>query len=371
MKRNLGSVNWIKASPSNKSSENVLKIFHYIKKGKESSVDALAEKAMVAEKTVKQSLDFLKEKNVLDLVENKVRLNKDCKKVLGVGFAQEKVILTVMNLRGEGIAKEQIEISPIQKLKGRKKEIKEIVKKIKSETKLRGHDFFLAVIAMPQRIEDFDIGAPDTIAETFVRLFKCNVFLSKEVTAVGYGEKQQVKDEENVIYVHSDVGSGIIVQDETILQAKEGVCEKTSYLRPWNQYDLVNMTKNLIKKGVGTDVVKMVGGDMDKITLDVILEAAEKQDELANDLVKRSALALGVRTAYLVNVYKAPVVILGGGIENKEGGFSECMKESATKFLCNSVSGKFKILSGTLGSEASSIGAAELGRRQLFIDMEV
>jgi glucokinase len=113
----------------------------------------------------------------------------------------------------------------------------------------------------------------------------------------------------------------------------------------------------------------MVDGNIDSITLDVVLDAAENHDELAEDLVKRSALALGVRVAYLANMFNTGIVILGGGMEKKEGDFTQFVNESAKRFFLKDLAGKVDIVSGVLGKEASSIGAASLCRRELFMEV--
>jgi glucokinase len=100
-----------------------------------------------------------------------------------------------------------------------------------------------------------------------------------------------------------------------------------------------------------------------------VLTAAENKDELAEDLVKRSALALGVRAAYLVNIFGTDKVILGGGTEKKEGNFIQYVGESSQRFLLNKVVNTVKIVPGTLGDEAFSIGAASLCRRELFMEV--
>ncbi len=132
---------------------------------------------------------------------------------------------------------------------------------------------------------------------------------------------------------------------------------------------MANMAKELVKKGAGTDIVRITGGDIDRINQDVVLKAAEEQDEPAVDLVKRSALALGMRAAYLANMFDAGFIILGGGIERKEGNFAKFVKESAGKFLLKKVAAKAEIALGVLGERASSVGVASLCRRKLFMEV--
>jgi glucokinase len=169
--------------------------------------------------------------------------------------------------------------------------------------------------------------------------------------------------------MYADVGSGVIIKSEMIFEAGVADSGESAYLRPWKQFSIVETAKSLVNKGLGTDIVDMVDGNIDSITLDVVLSAAENHDELAEDLVKRSALALGVRVAYLTNMFNTGIVILGGGMEKKEGDFTQFVNESAKRFFLKDLAGKVDIVSGVLGKEASSIGAASLCRRELFMEV--
>jgi predicted NBD/HSP70 family sugar kinase len=211
----------------------------------------------------------------------------------------------------------------------------------------------------------------DILSKGIKSIWKSDVFVAREAAAAGYGERDIGKKifVEDVIYMHSDIGTGAIIKKEMISEASGQSREESgTYLKPWNQFSVVRSSKELIEKGIGTDIVQMVGGDLDKVSLEIILKAAEKKDELAEDLVKRSALALGVRVAYLVNMFNAENVILGGGTERKEGNFIKSVQESAKRFILKGVVDKVKIIPGVLGKKASSIGAACLCRRELFME---
>jgi len=173
-----------------------------------------------------------------------------------------------------------------------------------------------------------------------------------------------------MLYLFSEVGSGVVVKGGAIFEADNtSAGNNENYLCPWDQFNLVATAKNLVNKGLGTDIVNKVNGDADAITLGVVLEAAGDGDELAEDLVKRSGLALGVRMAYLVNMFNPELVILGGGTEIKQGSFAEYVGESSARFLLDEVSEKIKIIPGVLGAEASSVGAASIARRELFMEV--
>ena len=173
-----------------------------------------------------------------------------------------------------------------------------------------------------------------------------------------------------MLYLHSDIGSGVVIKKEIIFEAHESARgQGESYLAPWKQFGIVETAKDLVNKGLGTDIVNMVNGDVDAITLEVVLQATENGDELAEDLVRRAGLALGVRAAYLVNIFGVTTVIIGGGVEKKEGGFIKCVKESQERFLLKGLQGGVEVIPCVLGKESSSIGAAALCLRELFMEV--
>jgi len=277
-----------------------------------------------------------------------------------------------MDINGKIITREYISIKPLSELRGKNKEIKEIVKRIGDESKLRETDVLYAGIAIPERMGEKIPKSKNILAEGISRLFDCEVLIAAEATAAGYEERNFKKHDKKkgILYMHLDVGNGVVIKDEMIFEAdktKQG--EDKAYLCPWNQFSMVLTAKSLVNKGLGTSIVNMVEGNVDAISLDIVLRAAESGDELAMDLVKRSALALGMRTAYLVNMFNIEVVILGGGIEKDEGSFAQFVKESAERFLLKRVSNKLEIVSSELGKEASSIGAASLCWRETFMEV--
>jgi len=297
---------------------------------------------------------------------------KNKKKLLGIGLDGNKCILTVVNVSGNITATEKIEISPLSLFKGKRKELKHILEKISAGTSFTGETFHSAGIAVAEKMSRLNGKSGDILARGIKRLFNCDVLLVREATAAGYGEKESGKHsaKTNMLYLHSDVGAGVMMKNEMFFEEEPDDDKGSSrrYLSSWEQFDIVATAKKLVDKGVGTDIVNMVSGNTDNITLETVLKAAEKNDELADDLVKRSGLALGVRTAYLVNMFNPEIVILGGGTRGAEGIFARGVKESMKPFLLKERIESVEIVPATLGSEASSIGAALLCRRELSME---
>lgn len=351
-------------------------ILNVLKKGESFSVKDISCQSGISQEEVEGHLDRWVKNGLLRSRDvdkgGKFTFNDTHTPLLGIGFSGKKCHLVCLDLKGNIMAKERILIEPWAETKGRNKAIKRIVERIENETRMRNIKFAGVGIAIPQKMKELSGKGTDILAEKINRLFKNDSYVINEVTAAGYGERDfggQTRGKD-VLYLHSDVGAGVVIRKEMISTPEGADMEKgSSYLRPWQQYDIAQIAKDLANKGVGTEIVNMVEVDISGITLQTVLEAAENHDELAEDLVRRSGLALGVRAAYLANLFNVEMVVLGGGVEKKEGDFLGFVKESARIFLVKDIEGKLAILPGVLGEDASAIGAASLCCRKLFMEV--
>jgi predicted NBD/HSP70 family sugar kinase len=358
--------------PEDQSLKDRMDIFAVIKEGGEISSGSLSGKTGIDEKTVSAYLDSWKNKGlVAGSGGGGLAINGPGRKLLGLGFSDDKCHLALVDLGGSVLEEESIDIAPIMGLKGKRKEVKEIVNAIKAGSGISRSGISAAGIAVSEHMLDLVPKSANVLAEGVAEIFKCDVFLSQGATCAAYGEKETGagKGIDQMLYIHSDVGSGVMFKGDLIFEAENSSPDdKSSFLRSWKQFNVVSTAKELVNKGVGTDIVNMVGGNTENITLGIVLQAAEKNDELAEDLIKRSGLALGVRVAYLANMLTPAKVILGGGIDRKEGNFIKYVKEAATRFLLNDIKKGLEIVPGQLGEGASSKGGSLLCRRELFME---
>lgn len=353
-----------------------ISVFNVIKHENALSVAGIAERAAIPGERAADFINASVKKDLLKISSGAkgelVKFNDKCGQLLGIGFSGKECILTAMDAAGNTLDKDMIEIGVLCNWRGKNKEIHSAVDEIKKRAKHKGQSFICAGLAVPEEFSDANQHSPEMLAEGMRDIFGCDVFVGRRSTAAGYGEKDAAAGTKgkDVLYLHSDVGLGVVIKKEMIFEASQTSAAKdTSYLKPWDQFGIVRTAKDLVNKGLGTDIVNMVNGNIEQITLEVVLDAAEKNDELADDLVKRAGLALGVRAAYLVNIFETPQVILGGGVEKKSGGFIKHVKESAERFLLKELRNKVEMIPGVLGKEASSIGAASLCRRELFMEV--
>ena len=110
--------------------------------------------------------------------------------------------------------------------------------------------------------------------------------------------------------------------------------------------------------GVPTRIGELVGHDLNKITPEIILQAAEAGDQVARDILARAGAALGVGVANLVTVLSPDCVILGGSVA-RLGEWLFGPVRAAVRERCRAIPvEQVRIVPAALGGDAGSIGAA-------------
>jgi glucokinase len=110
--------------------------------------------------------------------------------------------------------------------------------------------------------------------------------------------------------------------------------------------------------GVPTRIGDLVGHDLNKITPEIILQAADAGDQVAREILARVGAALGVGVANLVTVLSPDCVILGGSVA-RLGEWLFGPVRAAVRERCRAIPvEQVRIIPAALGGDAGSIGAA-------------
>jgi len=218
--------------------------------------------------------------------------------------------------------------------------------------------------------------------------FYMPVYIGNDASCAAFGEKtlNHAADVENMLYIYSDVGLGIIIQDDVycgssgcageiqlvfsgLQKDEKNVMKEYTHMRPWGvDLGVVMEAMRAIDKGVSTEILNMIGGDVTKLTKEVIIAAAKKRDDLAVELVSNAARNLGVRVAYLVNIFNPDIVVIGGGVEKSGEVFMDAIKETVKKFAFEEPASMVKIVPTLLEDNSVVLGAAALAAREVFIE---
>jgi predicted NBD/HSP70 family sugar kinase len=213
-------------------------------------------------------------------------------------------------------------------------------------------------------------------------------FMGSDAACAAFGEKKlnPQADAQDLLYMFSDMGCGIVIRGdiyfgaggsageiqisrEHISKEEELIFLKSAqYLKPWG-FDLgiAQMAIHEIEKGVGTKIVAHAKGDPKQITREAVIEAAKDNDDLAADIIRNAGMNLGVRVAYLVNLFNPEVVIIGGGVEKAGEIIMEPVRNTVKKLAFSEQANMVKIITGSLGEDAVTFGAAALAIREVFL----
>lgn len=69
-----------------------------------------------------------------------------------------------------------------------------------------------------------------------------------------------------------------------------------------------------LENGAPSLIPKVVGNDLDRITMEIVIEAADRGDQLALDTLADIALHLGSGIANLITIFNPELVVLGGSL---------------------------------------------------------
>ncbi|MDP3791403.1 MAG: ROK family protein [Candidatus Omnitrophota bacterium] len=213
-------------------------------------------------------------------------------------------------------------------------------------------------------------------------------FMGSDAACAAFGEKRlnPAADVEDLLYMYSDVGCGIIIRGdiyfgaggnageiqisrEHISREEELIFFKSAqYLRPWGMdLGITQMAMHEIEKGVGTKIVACAKGDTKNITKEVVINAAIENDDLAVDIIRNAGMNLGIRIAYLVNLFNPEIVVVGGGVERAGDIILDPIKSTVKKLAFTRQGNRVNIITSAIGEDAVSMGAAALAVREIFL----
>ncbi len=110
--------------------------------------------------------------------------------------------------------------------------------------------------------------------------------------------------------------------------------------------------------GVPTRIGELAGHDLNKITPEIIHQAADAGDQVAREILGRAGAALGLGVANLVTVLSPDCVILGGSVA-RLGEWLFGPVRAAVRERCRAIPvEQVRITPAALGGDAGSIGAA-------------
>ena len=209
-------------------------------------------------------------------------------------------------------------------------------------------------------------------------------FIDSSASLAAFGEKMMGLDSEvkNMVYMHSGTTCGIIINGEIYRGASGSTGEvsfkelnngsipvrKDSILQSKGEgLRILSYAKSILNQGVESEISQMVDGKLQDITSEVIVEAAKDNDKLAMELIEDAGVNLGMRIAYLVNIFNPEVVVAGGDLIGAGSLLLDPLRKTVKKYAFEETASVAKIIPAQLGENSAAIGAAGLVIREMFL----
>ncbi|MCM8789593.1 MAG: ROK family protein, partial [Candidatus Omnitrophica bacterium] len=193
----------------------------------------------------------------------------------------------------------------------------------------------------------------------------------------------------NVIYMFSGVGCGILINGE-VYRGAQGYAGEVSIYN-YKEQDLFNCALGntcFLKRwemdlGVVDDIrarlskdrekakkfFQLTSSTIDNVDLKSVFIAARAKDELAIQALEAAAKRLGIKIAFLVNLFNPEVVLVGGGFEEAGDEFLNKVNSTVRDWAFREATEDLKITYSQLRENAVALGAGGLVMEKVFAQL--
>lgn len=225
------------------------------------------------------------------------------------------------------------------------------------------------------------------LAEILAETLGHPVCIDNDTRAMTYGEYLQgcVKGEKNIIFVNISWGLGIgIIIDGKVYNGKSGFAGEFGHINIFDNEIICHCGKKgcleteasgsalhrilleRINKGENSILSQRATQKTPPLTLDEIIEAANKEDLLCIEIIEEIGQKLGRQIAGLINIFNPELVIIGGTLSLTNDYITQPIKTAIRKYSLNLVNKDSTITCSKLKDKAGIIGACMIARSRMF-----
>ena len=130
---------------------------------------------------------------------------------------------------------------------------------------------------------------------------------------------------------------------------------------------IIQAVKSAIEQGVNSKIPELVDGNLDRIGVEVIVQAAKENDVLSFRVLREAIARIGVMLADVINLLNPSSVIFAGPLFRHSGDFLlDHLKDVIRRRALEKSAGEAQLRISNLGSEAAALGAARLITEQVL-----
>jgi glucokinase-like ROK family protein len=211
--------------------------------------------------------------------------------------------------------------------------------------------------------------------------FDLPTFVENEANAAALGEYYfgVARDVDSFIYLSAGIGlGGGIMIDGKLFRGSSGYAGEVGHMTVDPDGDLCGCGKRgcwetkvgpravlrgvrkILADGKQSLINDLVGGDLDNVTFDIVVRAAESDDFVALEALRNVGKYLGIGVVNLINIFNPELIVLGGALSLASGFLlpviEDTVCESALKPPCENI----KFAASAHGADACVMGAVAL-----------
>ncbi|MFH0826859.1 MAG: ROK family transcriptional regulator [Candidatus Omnitrophota bacterium] len=332
-------------------------------------------------------------------------LNPQAGFVIGVGLNLMNMVGLLVDLKGNIVTKTQI-ARPRASVKEISECLLEIVREIlrrskEHATSIKGIGVGIAglvskkngSIHWPQKMDHYytyasvDLPLKDLIEKEF----NLPVLIENDASAACFGERwlDLAHGYKNVIYMFSGVGCGIMINGE-VYRGSSGYAGEVSiynykeqdlfscalgsdcFLKRWEMdLGIVEDVRQALAhdKEKSVNFFKLTSSNIENVDLKSVFIAARSKESIAVAALEKAAKRLGIKIAYLVNLFNPQLVVIGGGLEEAGEDFLNKVNMTVKEWAFRESTEDLKIIFSELRENAVALGSASLVMQKIFAQL--
>ncbi|MDA0195875.1 MAG: ROK family protein [Bacteroidetes bacterium] len=150
----------------------------------------------------------------------------------------------------------------------------------------------------------------------------------------------------------------VIVDHKSPYKDKDGINGCLEALS--SGYGMAEIAKLRLKEGATSSISEMVDGELDKITAEVIMNAAKNGDAFAMNIIDEAMIYLGLGVDSLIKLFNPEIIVFSGGLTKAGDMFFEKLKEHTFKNKLHHVKYEVQLVPSSFQEDATLIGAFSL-----------
>ena len=223
--------------------------------------------------------------------------------------------------------------------------------------------------------------------QLWTQRFELPVFIENEANAAALGEYYFgiARDVQNLIYLSAGVGlgGGIIIEGR-LFRGSGGYAGEVGHMTIGSGTELcgcgkrgcwetmvgpratVRRVREALEKNGKSKIRALVGGDLNRVDVNVVVQAAQAGDSLAKTSLEKVAVLLGKGIANLVNAFNPEMVVLGGALSLASPFLLPVIEETVRRHALAQSRENVTIAASAHGKHACVTGAVALVLDNIF-----